>query len=160
MTAAQLVKKLCPNNLYTSEKVAIVLLKGIGKSDFETISPYLDVLHEYLLIDDGFQDMRIRWVLGKQTLSLSRTKKITGLNAYSFDERIYNYDSSINVEGGSSLLEKILIYYRKIQNFVMICLRKLLTLCSLNNNIRNYLFNLSSPVLTMSSYVDFFPKLY
>ena len=34
ITAAQLVKKLCPNNLFTSEKVAIVLLKGIGKSDF------------------------------------------------------------------------------------------------------------------------------
>lgn len=30
--AAQLVKKICPNNLYSSEKVAIVLLKGINKS--------------------------------------------------------------------------------------------------------------------------------
>ena len=42
----------------------------------------------------------------------------------------------------------------------MVCLKKLLTLCSSDANIRNYLFGLNSPVLSMSLFVDFIPKLY
>jgi len=49
--------------------------------------------------------LRIKWILGKQTLSLSsRTKKIIAINSYTYDERLYNFDSPLNIDGGSSLL--------------------------------------------------------
>ena len=32
--AAKIVKMVCPNNLHASEKIAIVLLKGISRSNF------------------------------------------------------------------------------------------------------------------------------
>lgn len=118
-------------------------------------------MHEYLLIQDDFQLLRIKWILGKQTLALSsRSKKIIVINSYAFDERVHNFDSPLNVEGGSSLLEKIFIYYKKLQNYSMISLREILTLCNMDKNVRDYIFGLASPVLTFSSYIDFFPRLF
>jgi hypothetical protein len=32
--ASKIVKVLCPNNLHASEKIAIVLLKGLSKSNY------------------------------------------------------------------------------------------------------------------------------
>ena len=82
--AAKIVKIICPNNLYASEKIAIVLLKGISKSNFENIQTYLDVVHEYILIEDEFQMCRIKWVIGKQTLVVSTVSKtLSAMNAYS-----------------------------------------------------------------------------
>lgn len=58
-----------------------------------------------MLIKDEYQMLRIKWILGKQTLSLSsRTKKIIAINSYTYDERLYNFDSPLNIDGGSSLL--------------------------------------------------------
>ena len=76
----------------------MVILKGISKSNYETIQPYLEVLHDYVMIEDEYQDLRIKWVVGKQTLALSSlSKKIIAMNSYSYDERIYNFDSSIHL---------------------------------------------------------------
>lgn len=70
--------------MQASEKAAVVLLKGISKSNNETIQPYLEVLHEFALIDDEYQDLRIKWVIGKQTLAVSNLSlKIVALNSYS-----------------------------------------------------------------------------
>jgi hypothetical protein len=92
-----------------------VILKGVCKSNYETIQPYLEVLHEFVLIEDGFQDLRIKWVIGKQTLALSTySKKLIALNSYSCEERIHNFDSSFYIEGGTSLLEMLFVYYKKI----------------------------------------------
>ena len=83
--AADIVKVFCSKNLRASEKVAFVLLRGITKSNYDTLQPYLSVLHEFVLIDDDYQDMRIKWVIGKQTLAVSAfSKKIQALASYSF----------------------------------------------------------------------------
>lgn len=39
--AVQLVKSICPGNINASEKTAVVLLRGINKSNTDTIQPYL-----------------------------------------------------------------------------------------------------------------------
>lgn len=44
------MRVLCPGNLHASEKIAVVLLKGLSKSNYENVQTYLDVLHEYVLI--------------------------------------------------------------------------------------------------------------
>lgn len=82
--AAKIVRIICPNNLNASEKIAIVLLKGISKANFENVQPYLDVVHEFILIEDEHQFLRILWVIGKQSLIVSTiSKTLSAMNAYS-----------------------------------------------------------------------------
>ena len=135
-------------------------MKGICKADYENIQTYLDVLCEFLLIDDEHKPMRVKWVLGKETLALSaRNKKILALNNYTYDERIYNFNSPLNVDGGCSLLEKLFDYHKKLQNYSMLSLKTILSLCNSDEYIRNYIYSLSSPCLTMSRYSNFFQRL-
>jgi hypothetical protein len=47
----------------------------------------------------------MEWVLGKQTLHVSAmTKNLIALNSYSIEERVFYFDSSIQVEQGASFL--------------------------------------------------------
>jgi hypothetical protein len=72
--------------LYTSEKLAIILLKGLNKATFNNVQPYLDVLMNFILIDDKHQGLRIKWVLGKPVLLINPTLKyVSALNGFSFD---------------------------------------------------------------------------
>ena len=135
--AAQLVKELCPNNLPASEKAAFVILKGISKSIYESIQPYLEILHEFVLIEDEHQMTRIKWVLGKQTLAVSSlSKKIIALNSFSLDERIYNFDSSIYLDSGTSLLDSLFSSYKRLENFSLLCLKEILRLCDASKLVR------------------------
>lgn len=82
--ASKIVRVLCPNNLHASEKIAVVLLKGLSKSNYENVQLYLDVLHEYILIEDAHQKLRVKWVLGTQTLIVSTiSKTLSAMNSYS-----------------------------------------------------------------------------
>lgn len=84
--ACELVKGLCRNNLYTSEKLTIILLKGLNKATFNNVQPYLDVLQNFVLIDDKYQDLRIKWVLGKPVLLINTTfKYVNAYHGFSFD---------------------------------------------------------------------------
>ena len=84
------MKIICPNNLHASEKIAIVLLRGLSKSNFENVQPYLDVVHEYILIEDEHQMTRIKWIIGKQTLIVSTiSKSLSAMNAYSLEDRLH-----------------------------------------------------------------------
>ena len=112
--AAKIVKIICPNNLHASEKIAIVLMKGISKANYENIQPYLDVLHEFVLIDDEHQLLRVKWIIGKQTLVVSTiSKTLSAMNAYSLEDRIYEFNSAISLESGSSLLEPLFVNNRR-----------------------------------------------
>ena len=112
---AALVKEICRDNLFASERVTIVLMKGLCKSTFDNVQPYLDVLHEFMLVDDIYQDLRIKWIIGKQTLALNPiSKNIVSLNSYSMEERIYNFDSTYYLEQASPLLDPIYQYHRKV----------------------------------------------
>lgn len=73
--ASSLIVELCKHNLHASEKVAIVLIKSLYKTTFIYVQPYLNIIEEYCLIDDAYQDLRISWVLGKQTLCVTTYHK-------------------------------------------------------------------------------------
>lgn len=103
--ASKIVRVLCPNNLHASEKIAVVLLKGLSKSNYENVQTYLDVLHEYVLIDDPHQRLRMQWVLGQQTLIVSTiSKTLSAMNSYSLEDRIYEFPSGLHIENGTTLL--------------------------------------------------------
>lgn len=154
--AAKIVKIICPNNLHASEKIAIVLLKGISKSNFENIQPYLDVVHEFILIQDEHQHLRILWVIGKQTLTISTiSKTLSAMNAYSLEDRIYEFNSAIVLENGSSLLEPLFVNNKRTENFCIICLQELLKLCVQSSVVREYVWSMGPPNYLLGKYVDF-----
>ena len=67
------------------------------------------------MIDDEYQDKRIKWILGKPTLAVSLYyKKIMAVNSSFLDERTYHFDSTLYIEGGTSLLEILFANYKKI----------------------------------------------
>ena len=134
-------------------------MKGLCKSTFDNVQPYLDVLHEFMLIEDEHQDLRIKWMIGKQTLAVSpASKQIVALNSYSLEERIYNFESTYHLEQASPLMEPIFQFHKKVENFSLLCLREVLKLCNLNTKIRNHIFSWSSPTLNMTRFVDFFEE--
>jgi len=122
--AAVLVQKVCRKNLAASEKVLVVLLKGLCKATFDNVQPYLDVIHEFMLIDDEHQDLRMKWMLGKEALCLSNlSKTILAFNSYNIEERLYSLESTYQLEHSYSLLDPIFQYYKKFENFSILCLR-------------------------------------
>ena len=148
---------VCPRNLHASEKFAIVLLKGIGKTTFESIPPYLDVIHEFILIEDEFQMMRVKWVIGKQRLVVSQiSKTLSAMNSYSLEERLYDFNSAINIHSNSSLLEPLYAQNKKTQNYCTLILHELLKLCVESELVREYVWSLESPTYLLGKYVDFF----
>ena len=85
-----------------------MLTKGIGKTNYETVQPYLDVIHEFVLIDDQYQQLRVWWVIGRQALILSTiSKTLVTMNSHSLEERIYDFPSALHIETGNSLLEPL-----------------------------------------------------
>ena len=134
-------------------------MKGISKSNFQNIQPYLDVVHEYILIEDEHQMTRIRWVIGKQTLIVSTiSKTLSAMNAYSLEDRIYEFNSAINLENGSSLLEPLFVNNRRTENFCIICLQELIKLCHDCEMVRNYVWSLGPPNYLFAKYTDFFEE--
>lgn len=81
--------------------------------------------------------------------------KIIAMNSYSLSERLHNYESSINVEGTTSLIEPILTYHNRIEAFALLCTKEALRLCDASKKIRTYIFNLESPTLLYAKFVDF-----
>jgi len=55
----------------------------LTKSSYNNVQPYLDILHEFVLIDDPYKMLRAKWVLGKQTIQLTNiTKSVTAAVAF------------------------------------------------------------------------------
>lgn len=71
------------------------------------------------------------------------------------DERLFNYNSTLELENGASLLEPILVYYRRIETFSLLLVREVLRLCQNSQKLRKYIFTLEPPTLLVGRYVDF-----
>ena len=122
--ACKIVRLICPGSLNASEKIAVVLTKGISKANYETVQPYLDVIHEFVLIDDPHQQLRVWWVIGRQSLILSTISKALGaMNSYSLEERIYDFPSSLHIETGNSMLEPLYTQNKRTENLCMLILQ-------------------------------------
>lgn len=129
--ACCLVKSLCKDSLPLSEKVAFVLIRGIFNTNYATVEPYLEVVNAFVLIDDAYKDYRLRWILGIPTLSLSNfDKSILAFNVYTIEERLYYFDSSLQMEQTTlSMLETVYKNYDRTQIFCSLILKTLLEMC-------------------------------
>jgi hypothetical protein len=61
----------------------------------------------------------------------------------------------LELENGASLLEPILVYYRRIETFSLLLVREVLRLCQNSQKLRKYIFTLEPPTLLVGRYVDF-----
>lgn len=117
----------------------------------------MDVLHAYVLIEDDYQLLRVKWVLGRPTLHLSTIgKQIHAMNSYAFEERVYTYHSSIQLDPSSSLLDPIYELHKRAENFAMMSLREALKLCLDSDFIFEYIWTLPPPSLCFGTIPDFY----
>lgn len=78
------------------------------------------------------------------------------MNTSSFDERLYNYDSTIQFDQSQSMLEGLYKNTSRMVNYCMLTLKAILLSCLEDEYIKNYIWNLPPPVLTHSHYYTFF----
>jgi ubiquitin carboxyl-terminal hydrolase 34 len=156
--ACCLVGTLCKDSLPLSEKVAFVLIRGIFSSNYDTIQPYLDVVSAFVLIDDRFKDYRLKWVLGMPTLSLSSfDKSILAFNVYTIEERLYFFDSTLQMEQTTiSMLEALYKNFDRTQIYCTLILKCLLQMCLADEFVFDYMVCVPAPCLKYSRYIDFF----
>lgn len=156
--ACCLVTSLCKDSLSLSEKVAYVLIRGYFNTNYATIEPYLEVTSAFILIQDAYKDYRLRWVLGMPTLSLSSfDKSIVAFNVYTIEERLYYFDSSLQMEQTTvSLLESIYKNYDRTQICCSLILKCLLEMCIADDAVFDYLLSMPAPCLKFSRFIDFF----
>lgn len=81
-----LISSLCKGSLPLSEKVAVVLLRGIYNSSYNNAQPFLDAVSAFVQINDEYRDYRLKWVYGMPTIILSPVdKSIAAFNKYSVE---------------------------------------------------------------------------
>ena len=61
---SKLVAHLCFKNKEFSRKMAKHILKGTNKSNAEEIGPFLELMKQYLCIDDEHFGLRMEWIFG------------------------------------------------------------------------------------------------
>ena len=61
---AKMAAHLCYKNKEFSRKMAKHILKGTNKSTAEEIGPFLELMKQYLTIDDEFYGLRLEWIFG------------------------------------------------------------------------------------------------
>ena len=153
------MRLICPKNLAASEKIAVVLVKGISKANYESVQPYLEVIHEFVLPNHEHQELRMWWVVGRQGLMVSTISKVlSAMNSYSLEERIYEFQSALHIETGTSLLEPLYTQNKRTENLCMLILQELLKLCNESYLIRHYVWNMGPPNYLLAKYVDFFEE--
>ena len=64
MDLARLVGHCCFENEELSKNIAKKLLSVINRATGDDIQPSLEVLYQYLLINDSLKPMRYEWTLG------------------------------------------------------------------------------------------------
>lgn len=156
--ACCLITSLCKDSLPLSEKVAFVLTRGIFNTNYATVEPYLEVVKAFVLIEDPYQEHRMRWVLGNPTLSLSSfDKSVVAFNVYTIEERLYYFDSSLQMEQTTlSILENLYKNYDRTQICCSLILKTLLEMALSSNAVFEYLLSMPAPCLKFSRYIDFF----
>ena len=61
---AKMVAHLCYANKEFSRKIAKHILKGTNKSTAEEIGPFLELMKQFLTVNDEYFDIRMEWIFG------------------------------------------------------------------------------------------------
>lgn len=135
-------------------QIAVILLRGLNRVNYEDSKPYLEVIYYFLSIPDSLLRLRVEWLLGFPQPSLNKFD--TFALTYALDEVNVDYKSSLNVDCGTSYLNVLLQNRRKWENLCMVCLNKFLMLMYRCPEIFDYVMYLPPPSALYAKYTDWF----
>ena len=153
-----LVEHLSFENDGFSYQMAVLILRGLNKSNFDEARPFLEAMAYFLNINDYLQTKRIEWVLGfPQPIAQTIRDGPDSFGMFgnnSIDDLVYNYESTIPLENGTSVLNLILINRKRLENLCLVCLRQVLFLCDINSNVFEFFINLPAPSYNLAKFSD------
>ena len=153
-----LIEHFSFENEHFSYQMAILILRGLNKCNYDETKPYLEAITYFLNIKDSFQMKRIEWILGYPQPVIQNTKN--GLPSFgmygnnSIDDVVINYQSTVNYENCFSLLHIIITNRRRLENLCLVCLRQLLLICELNPVVFEYLSSMPPPSYNYANFTD------
>jgi hypothetical protein len=86
------------------------------------------------------------------------TKTLSATSSKSLLDRLYTFESSLQVDSGSSFLDPIFHLNRRVENFCILCVQAVLEMCLSSKPIRTYIFGLNGPTLVWAKYLDFYEE--
>ena len=155
-----IIEHLCFENEHFSLSLGHLLLRGINKATFDESPSYLEAITHYLNIPDSLMNKRMEWILGQpQPIFISLQNENGSFGMYgnlSLDDLTISYESPLNPDGCTSLLNLMVQSKRKYEALVMNCLKYLLINVNLNQIIFNYIITLPPPSYNFAKYSDWF----
>ena len=149
----KIVEKTAYENLPLSKDLAFLLLKGINKSAYDEVDPYLHMASSLLGIQDSFQEMRFEQILGYPQLTFNRYDNY-GLYE-GIEEQFVVYESTLPwSDENTSVLNYIYQNKRKWELLCSVILGKLLVILDQNDKALQYVAALPAPSYIFHSYFD------
>jgi hypothetical protein len=107
---AKMVAHICYMNKDFSHKIAKHILKGTNKSTAEEIGPFLELLKNFLTVDDIYFDVRMEWIFGVADFCVKNPSytiytnipKVGVANADTIASQVCRYFSPV-LKGASSM---------------------------------------------------------
>ena len=141
-----------------SYHLAILMLRGLNKCNYDEARPYLEAITYFLNIRDSLQMKRVEWILGYPQPVIQNTKAgVASFGMYgnsAIDDVVINYESTLNSENCVSILQIIIHNRRRLENLCLVCLRQLLVICDLNPAIFEFVASLPPPSYNYSNFTD------
>ena len=153
-----IIQQLGFENEGYSYSIADILLRGINKTSFDESRPYLETMTYFLNTIDFLQIKRAEWLLGFPQPTVT-----TSLNSYdsfgvygntSIEDSIVTYESPLNIDGVSSIINYMLHNRKRLENIALICLRHILLLMDINQSVFEYIIFLPPPSYNYAKFTD------
>lgn len=168
---SRLLAHLCFKNKEFSRRIAKHILKGTNKSSADEVGPYLEIMKQFLLIEDEYQPLRLEWVFGiadfivKSTTSYqiyNSLPKVGVANADTIGAPVCRYFSPVLKAASStynskeSALQALLTNRRSQSQAVLFSLKSILEaiLEDPKKVILNYLQTMDPPTYQYARYWD------
>lgn len=150
---SKIVEKTAYENLALSKELAFITLKGMNKSSFDDVEPYLHLMSSLLGIQDSLQEQRFEQILGYPQLIYNRYDNY-GLYE-GLEEQYYCYESSLAwSDENITILNYIYQNKKKWEVLCSVCLAKLLLILDQNEKALNYVAAMPGPSYIYNSYFD------
>lgn len=161
---SQCLSNIIENFAYENEgfslMISITILKGLNKVMFDELRPYADGFSTLLNIKDSLQKKRMQWILGyPQPDVICNSNGVENFGLYgvnNLDDKTIIFPSILGVENSMSVLELMVYNISRVESVCLVCLKEILLLCTLQNEIFEYIFNLPTYCYLYAKFIDWF----
>lgn len=144
-----------------SQTLAEIILKGLNRSNYDDVKPYLEAMSYFISLNDMFQLKRIEWILGyPQPLVSTMRYGSDSFGMYgnsSLEDLVVSYETPLSVENSTSLINLVLQNRKKFENLCISIVRQLLILLDVNHVIFQYVVSLPPPSYNYAKFTDWIP---